>query len=309
MGFSGQEHWSELPCPPPGSLPNSGIKPASLTSPCIGRWVPYHLHHLGSPKASVLKIVWKFPDRYLWHESHISACNSLSTTRMRGLTGISNTTSPGLSSLSSAPSPVLPKASPQWPVLVTVLWFCTLIPNSSAGPASFQVFPEPDPSHPRCLVRPPRPHLLKSHPLSPGLLPWSPSRSPCPHPSAAVYSQRSGQSGPVKTLPAACLFSFENPASAPHFSQCEGKRRCKADAALYDPALCFLSSPTSFLIGRCFTAVASWPEPRACLRALEHAAPCTPSPLPLDVHVVIPQPLRSLLKCYFPQTTFSGASS
>ena len=167
MGFSGQEHWSELPCPPPGSLPNSGIKPASLTSPCIGRWVPYHLHHLGSPKASVLKIVWKFPDRYLWHESHISACNSLSTNRMRGLTGISNTTSPGLSSLSSAPSPVLPKASPQWPVLVTVLWFCTLIRNSSAGPASFQVFPEPDPSHPRCLVRhPPAPtslNLILSH--------------------------------------------------------------------------------------------------------------------------------------------------
>ena len=29
-GFSRQEHWSGLPCPPPGDLPNSGIKPRSL---------------------------------------------------------------------------------------------------------------------------------------------------------------------------------------------------------------------------------------------------------------------------------------
>ena len=33
MGFSRQECWSEWPCPPPGDLPNLGIKPWSLTSP------------------------------------------------------------------------------------------------------------------------------------------------------------------------------------------------------------------------------------------------------------------------------------
>ena len=33
MGFSRQEFWSRLPCPPPGDLPESGIEPASLTSP------------------------------------------------------------------------------------------------------------------------------------------------------------------------------------------------------------------------------------------------------------------------------------
>ena len=27
VGFSRQEHWSGLPCPPPGNLPNPGIKP------------------------------------------------------------------------------------------------------------------------------------------------------------------------------------------------------------------------------------------------------------------------------------------
>ena len=30
-GFSRQEHWSGLPCPPPGDLPNPGIKPRSPT--------------------------------------------------------------------------------------------------------------------------------------------------------------------------------------------------------------------------------------------------------------------------------------
>ena len=30
MEFSGQKYWSGLPCPPPGDLPNPGIKPRSL---------------------------------------------------------------------------------------------------------------------------------------------------------------------------------------------------------------------------------------------------------------------------------------
>ena len=33
MGFSRQEYWSELPCPPPGDLPDPGIKSMFLTSP------------------------------------------------------------------------------------------------------------------------------------------------------------------------------------------------------------------------------------------------------------------------------------
>ena len=31
MGFSRQEYWSGLPCPPPEDLPNPGIKPTFLT--------------------------------------------------------------------------------------------------------------------------------------------------------------------------------------------------------------------------------------------------------------------------------------
>ena len=32
MGFPRQEYWSELPFPPPGDLPNPGIKPESPAS-------------------------------------------------------------------------------------------------------------------------------------------------------------------------------------------------------------------------------------------------------------------------------------
>ena len=35
MGFSRQEYWCGLPCPPPGDLPNSGTEPKSLTSPAL----------------------------------------------------------------------------------------------------------------------------------------------------------------------------------------------------------------------------------------------------------------------------------
>ena len=31
MGFSRQEYWSGLPCPPPGDLPNPGTEPRSPT--------------------------------------------------------------------------------------------------------------------------------------------------------------------------------------------------------------------------------------------------------------------------------------
>ena len=48
MGFSRQEYWSELPCPPPGDLPNPGITAASLASPALagGFWslVPPRIH-------------------------------------------------------------------------------------------------------------------------------------------------------------------------------------------------------------------------------------------------------------------------
>ena len=38
--FSRQEHWSELPCPSQGDLPNPGIQPASLMSPALVSSLP-----------------------------------------------------------------------------------------------------------------------------------------------------------------------------------------------------------------------------------------------------------------------------
>ena len=34
-GFSRQEYWSGLPCPPPGDIPDPGIKPTFLKSPAL----------------------------------------------------------------------------------------------------------------------------------------------------------------------------------------------------------------------------------------------------------------------------------
>ena len=35
VGFSRQESWSGLPCPPPGNLPDPGMEPESLMSPAL----------------------------------------------------------------------------------------------------------------------------------------------------------------------------------------------------------------------------------------------------------------------------------
>ena len=49
IGFPRQEYLSGLPFPPPGDLPDPGIKPASpVSSALIGRFFP--LSHLGSPE-------------------------------------------------------------------------------------------------------------------------------------------------------------------------------------------------------------------------------------------------------------------
>ena len=47
MGFSKQEYWSGLLCPPPGDLPNPGIKPMSPEAPALQ--VDSTLSHQGSP--------------------------------------------------------------------------------------------------------------------------------------------------------------------------------------------------------------------------------------------------------------------
>ena len=45
MGFSQEEYWNGLPCPPPGDLPDSGIEPLST----VLQVDSLLLSHWGSP--------------------------------------------------------------------------------------------------------------------------------------------------------------------------------------------------------------------------------------------------------------------
>ena len=67
LRFSRQEYWSGLPGPPPGDLPNPGIKPASLTSTLAGTFfttsttweAPYLLYQLVA--------LWLFSKHLAWN--------------------------------------------------------------------------------------------------------------------------------------------------------------------------------------------------------------------------------------------------
>ena len=48
MGFSRQEYWSGLPCPPPGDLPDPGMEPVFPESPAL-QTDSLPPSHLGSP--------------------------------------------------------------------------------------------------------------------------------------------------------------------------------------------------------------------------------------------------------------------
>ena len=49
-GFSKQEYWSGLPCPPPEDLPNPGIEPRFP----VLQVILYHLSHHGSPLRTLM---------------------------------------------------------------------------------------------------------------------------------------------------------------------------------------------------------------------------------------------------------------
>ena len=52
MGFSRQEYWSGLPCPPPGDLPDPRIKSSSPAAPALQAY-SLSPSHLGSPSLHV----------------------------------------------------------------------------------------------------------------------------------------------------------------------------------------------------------------------------------------------------------------
>ena len=70
MGFSRQEYWSGLPCPPPGDFPHPGIKPMSLINPALaGRFFATHdtweslcissHHSLKDMQVAAVILTWK----------------------------------------------------------------------------------------------------------------------------------------------------------------------------------------------------------------------------------------------------------
>lgn len=44
-----------FPFPSPRDLPDVGIEPASLRVLCVGRWILYHLSHLGNPGGTQIR--------------------------------------------------------------------------------------------------------------------------------------------------------------------------------------------------------------------------------------------------------------
>ena len=68
MGLSRQDYWSELPCLPPGDLPNSRVKHMSLKSPALaGRFFTTsttweaHDHSMRHDKICLIKILCDIP--------------------------------------------------------------------------------------------------------------------------------------------------------------------------------------------------------------------------------------------------------
>ena len=61
VGFSRREYQSGLPCPPPGDLPNPGIKHVDSQLSCVSRWVFYHQPHLGNPGRVITTLLLKLP--------------------------------------------------------------------------------------------------------------------------------------------------------------------------------------------------------------------------------------------------------
>ena len=62
MGFSSQEYWSGLPCPPPKDLPDPGIKPECPVAPTLQLdFLP--LSHRGSPSLFSASFKWAIKQR------------------------------------------------------------------------------------------------------------------------------------------------------------------------------------------------------------------------------------------------------
>ena len=69
MGFSRQEYWNALPCPPPGDLSDPGIEPTSPATPAL-QADSLLLSHPGSTHCSLSVAKWQPTPVLLPGESH-----------------------------------------------------------------------------------------------------------------------------------------------------------------------------------------------------------------------------------------------
>jgi len=60
LEFSRQEYWNELPCPPPGDVPDPGIEPTSPVPPAL-QVDSLLLSHQGNSKLVILPSVLDMP--------------------------------------------------------------------------------------------------------------------------------------------------------------------------------------------------------------------------------------------------------
>ena len=67
IGISRQEYWSGFACPPPGDLPDPGIKRASLRSPALAGW---ETHNTSNPM--YIQIVLTYAMGWLFFSVYLS---------------------------------------------------------------------------------------------------------------------------------------------------------------------------------------------------------------------------------------------
>ena len=116
MSFSRQKYWSGWPCPPPGDLPDPGIRPASPASPAsAGRFLT-----TASPRKPCLSIThWLKPKIWegmtpppLFLTSHIKATTTVCKRHQQVSTALSTLfTNPRTQCLSHRP--FCPQPQPQ----------------------------------------------------------------------------------------------------------------------------------------------------------------------------------------------------
>ena len=81
MGFSRQEYWSGLPCPPPGDLPDPGIEPASLTSPALAGGFFTTSATWAAPDSEAIAVIQENTVKTRWFKMKPKTCYSVAKLR------------------------------------------------------------------------------------------------------------------------------------------------------------------------------------------------------------------------------------